>query len=86
MCFLAAKKDPEGAPGERLLRRSQQLPKGPAGGCQQGERLCCQSQSQLQGVGGYPAEPCPALPTAEGDETIYYSPLFKKKIKTIKIA
>lgn len=57
--FLSeAKEDSERTPVERLLRRSEHLPKDPATGSQQGEGVCGQSQSQLQGVGEEPALPC----------------------------
>lgn len=56
--FLSeAKEDSERPPVKRLLRRSEQLPKDPATGSQQGEGVCGQSQSQLQGVGEEPALP-----------------------------
>lgn len=52
LCFLlAAKEDTERASAERLLRRSEQLPEDPAAGGRRRERVCGQSQSQLQGVG-----------------------------------
>lgn len=52
LCFLlAAKEDTERASAERLLRRPEQLPEDPAAGGRRRERVCGQSQSQLQGVG-----------------------------------
>lgn len=50
-CVAASEKDTKGARAERLLGRSEQLPEDPAASCRQGEGVCGQSQSQLQGVG-----------------------------------
>jgi len=51
VCVLAAEEVAERAPGERLLRRPEQLPEDAAAGGRQRERLRGQSQGVLQGVG-----------------------------------
>lgn len=66
--FLSeAKEDPERTPAQRLLRRAQQLPEDPATGSQQGEGVCGQSPSQLQGVGEKPACARPHTHTEAGN-------------------